>query len=270
IGRRLAAEGLQMILWNLEHDPHELAQRVIRQRLVDGFLFTSATFTSRSDKAAVAAGVPAVLLHRGVTGLDCDQVVGDNYRGAWDVGRYVLEAGHTKIGLVSSPLEVSTAAEREYGFRTALRKGGHPAREPDIVRGAFTHSAAHGAIRELLARPVPPTAVFAITDLLAHGVVDGARSVGARVPDDVWVCGFDNVEMSSWEAYDLTTVNQPIEELVDTGVKLLKRRMADRDARPRTVRIPCELVVRGSTANTALPEPVTPPRRPRNLGTMKR
>ena len=254
IGRRLCELGLQMILWNVEHDPTEATSQILQQRLVDGFIFTSATFDSQLHRAALASGTPTVLLHRGIDDLSCDQALGDNWQGAWKLGRYFGNAGHTNIGLVTSPLTVSTARDREQGFRAALEEIGISIPKRNVVVGGFTHQDGHTAARVLLSRPNPPTAIFAITDVLAFGVLDGARSLGVKVPDDVWVAGFDNTDMASWEAFDLTTVDQPVRAIVDTGIDLLRRRIDDPDAEPVVRKLPCELVIRGSTAHT----PATP------------
>ncbi len=250
IGRSLSSVGLHMILWNIEHDPAETVSQVIHQRLVDGFVFTSAAFGSSLHTMALESGTPTVLLHRGIDGAGCDQVVGDNWQGAFDLGSYLVRAGHTRIGLVTSPHTVSTARDRELGFRAALAEAG--VRLPDryVVTGSFTHAEGHNAARRLLAGKNPPTAIFAITDVLAFGLLDGARALGVGVPDDLWVAGFDNTEMASWESFDLTSVNQPVQAIVDTGIALLRRRIDDPAAEPIVRRLPCEVVVRGSTGHT--------------------
>jgi LacI family transcriptional regulator len=259
IGRRLSDLGLQMILWNVEHDPQETVRRVIHQRLVDGFVFTSATFSSELHTLALSSGTPTVLLHRGVDDFAGDQVLGDNWQGAYDLGRYLVQAGHTEIGLVTSPISVSTARDREQGFRAALADAGVRLPQRNVRRGPFNHADGHRSARSLLSRKSPPTAIFAVTDMLGFGVLDGARSLGVRVPDDLWVAAFDNTDMASWEAFDLTTVDQPVQGIVDTGIELLRRRIAEPPSEPSVpsvpavptvTKLPCELVVRGSTAHT--------------------
>jgi LacI family transcriptional regulator len=253
IGRRLADYQQQMVLWNVEHDPGETASQVISQGLVDGFVFTSATFDSRLHTIALDSRTPTVLLHRGIDDLPCDQVVGDNWQGARDLGRYLVRAGHRRIGLVTSPHRASTTRDRELGFRDALSEAGIELEPRDVVSGGFSHAEGHTAGRRLLDRTDRPTAIFAIIDILAFGVLDAARSLGLGVPDDVWVAGFDNTDMASWESFDLTTVEQPVQAIVDTGIDLLLRRIGDPAREPTTTRLPCPLVVRGSTAHHPVP-----------------
>ncbi|SDS76687.1 transcriptional regulator, LacI family [Actinopolymorpha singaporensis] len=250
IARRLRSLGLHMTLWDVEHDDIEASSRFIQQRLVDGLVLTCATFDSPLHSVAVASGLPTVLLHRGIDDLACDQVIGDNWQGAFDVGRYLVDAGHTAIGLVTSPLVVSTARDRETGFRAALAEAGLTVSRRNTVVGGFSHADGHRAAHRLLGRRKPPSAIFAITDVLAFGLLDGARSLGVDVPGDLWVVGYDNTDMASWEAFDLTTVNQPVQAIVETGLDLLRRRITEPAVSPTVVRLPCEIVPRGSTAST--------------------
>ncbi|TDO50679.1 LacI family transcriptional regulator [Kribbella sp. VKM Ac-2527] len=250
IGRLLSAAGLHMILWNIEHDPDESVAEMLQQRLVDGFLLTSATYDSKLHTAAVASGAPTVLLHRGIDDFDCDQVVGDNWQGAYDAGRYLVEAGHRDIGLVTLEHTGNSSRDRDLGFRAALADAGVTLKPRNVITTNVRHADGHAAAQKLLSRAKPPTAIYTITDLLAFGVLDGARARGVRVPDDLWVVGFDNTDLASWEAFDLTTVDQPIHAIVEAGIDLLRNRIADPTAETTIRQLPCKLVVRGSTAHT--------------------
>lgn len=258
LNRHLAAAGLETVLWNIEHDGQEAAEQVIRRRLVDGLLFTSAAFDSQPVKQAVAAGIPSVLVHRGLDNLRCDQVIGDNWTGAWNLGNYFCAAGHTRIGFVTSRISHMIVRDREEGFRAALAEHGVSIPRKCLHRGSYQHDEVRDAARRMLRHPDPPTAIFALTDLLAFGVLDAARSCGVAVPQELWVAGFNNVEMASWEAFDLTTVEQPADDFAREAVQLLRRRIADPDAEPVTKTFPCSLAIRGSTGHT----PFTPSNHP--------
>ncbi len=84
-----------------------------------------------------------------------------------------------------------------------------------------------------------------------------ALSLGKRVPEDVWVVGYDDIEMASWDAFGLTTVRQPIAEMARTAVELLLERIGDRSLAPLRREFPSELVVRGSTARALVPARAT-------------
>jgi LacI family transcriptional regulator len=153
------------------------------------------------------------------------------------------------MALIGGPLETSTAREREQGFRRALEDANSAL--PDelcVRREEFTHRAGRDMVLDLLDRNPPPTAVFCVNDVLAFGAIDGARSRGLRVPDDLWVVGFDDIGLASWESLSLTTVRQPIQDMADIGVQyLLERISGEAPAQFRHTRLPVELVIRGST-----------------------
>lgn len=253
VGRQLNAAGLRMMLWNVDLGAEDSASELVQQAPVDGLIFTAATFESRPIQVAMAAGIPAVLVHRGLDDVECDQVIGDNWRGAWRMGRYFASAGHTKIGLISSPPRVSTARDREAGFLAALRHSGLDMPPRYLIRTDSGHDYGVAAANQLLDRDDPPTAIFAITDILALGALDAARANNVAVPGDLWIAGFDNMAMANWTSFRLTTVNQPVEAIATTGVELLKRRLANPTAPPIVERLDCALVIRGTTDDTPAP-----------------
>jgi LacI family transcriptional regulator len=241
---RLAEVGRRMILWST--GPGEAsAIEAIRQGLVDGVVFTAVTAESAPLAAALAQDAPVVLVNRGIHGVDCDQVTSDNVEGGRAVARYLAAGGHAHPALIGGPLATSTAVEREEGFRAELA-GLPPER---FRRGDFSHAAGHAAMTSLLSTASPPTAVFCVNDLTAFGALDAARALGVRVPEDLWLVGYDDVDMASWEAFDLTTVRQPMGEMVAEALALLLARIAEPDRAAVHRRFPSRLIVRGSTAH---------------------
>ncbi|MFD0488093.1 substrate-binding domain-containing protein [Saccharopolyspora spinosporotrichia] len=220
---------------------------------VDGLIFTTVTEGSTELAEVLRRGDPVVLLHRGLDSLECDQVTTDNVAGGRAVADYLVAGGHTRIGFLRGPELPSTARHREQGFRDRLAELGHPLAEALTRQGGFAHDVARTAMRDLLSQDEPPTAVFCANDLTALGAVDAAVSLGHRVPQDVWVVGYDDIAMAAWDSYDLTTVRQPIADMARAAVGLLLERVEDRSLPPRRQTFPSELTIRGSTARTAWP-----------------
>lgn len=247
----LGEAGFRMVLWTSEGPGEESAIQAIRQRVVDGIVFTAVTPDSPPLAEALARDAPVVLVNRGVEGLACDQVMTDNVGGGAAVASYLASAGHDRIGVIGGPRQTSTAVERERGFRRGLAGHGRSVAAALYRRADFSHGGGKAAMRELLSAASPPTAVFCVNDLTAFGAIDGARSLGLRVPEDVWVAGFDDIDMASWEGYDLTSVRQPIAQMSQTAVDLLRERLGAPDRAAQHVAFPSELVVRGSTAHHA-------------------
>lgn len=251
ISRSLVASGLNPVVWYVDHGADILAVQAIRQGGVDGVILTSATPNSAALEAAIDKKLPMVLLHRTVDDAFCDQVVGDNWHGGYNVANYFADNGHTRVGMVSGALALTTTREREMGFRTGLRERGIDVRTEFSVRGDVVHSTGVEAAARLLRLPEPPTAIFTTSDLLGFGVIDGLRSHGVSIPDDMWVVGFDNTEMASWESFTLTSVDQPRLEMVEAAVRLIREQLDGAKRLPEKIVLPCNLVVRASTGDTA-------------------
>lgn len=246
----LAAVDYRMTLWNSGEAGEPGAIDAIRQRMIDGVIFTTATAESVVLKEAVRQGSPVTLLNRHVEGVDCDRVTADNVGGGKLIAEYLLDHGHERIGLISGLSTASTAVERESGFREGLKNRGVELDEPLRRQGDFSHRRSYEAMTELLQLPLPPTAVFCANDLSAFGALNAARALGMTVPEDVWVIGFDDIEMASWEAFGLTTVRQPIPEMARVAVEMLMQRLADPDQPLMHREFGSELVIRRSTAQT--------------------
>ena len=133
-----------------------------------------------------------------------------------------------------------------------------------LVRdGRFRHDGGHEAFTALMRQDSPPTAVFCVNDLSALGALDAARSLGIRVPEDVWVAGYDDIDMASWEAFSLSTAFQPIDQMVALAVDLLLERIETPSRPYRHYQFPTTFSVRRSTADRPYvaqgpPQPVEP------------
>lgn len=253
ISSELALADQRMVLWTSEGAGDLSALQAIRQGMVDGVIFTTVTEESAPLREALNRGAPVVTLNRSVEGLGCDQVTSDNWHGSRRIAQYFAASGHSWVGFIGGPSGPSTSRERQEGFRAGLRGSGLVLDEELTRYGDFSHADGRQLMRELLSLDRPPTAVFCVNDLTALGAIDGARSLGARVPEDVWVAGYDDIPMAAWDAFGLTTVRQPVSAMSALAVQLLMLRLRE-PARPvQHHRYPSEIVVRSSTAHVALP-----------------
>jgi LacI family transcriptional regulator len=249
LNRALSELGKRMVVWDSEGSGEIAASEAIRQSIVDGVLFTTATANSTVLYEAIRASAPVVLVNRTVQGLPCDQVSSDNAGGGALVASYFVDNKRRRIAFISGDIEPSTIRERETGFLTALEKLGSPLDPRLHLRSEFSHDAGRRAMRSLLELATPPDAVFCVNDVVAFGALDAAVELGCQVPEDVWLVGFDDVEMASWSMMSLTTVRQPLKQLIDDGVRLLLQRIAGGIEPPQQICHPTELVLRGSTAH---------------------
>jgi LacI family transcriptional regulator len=248
LGRMLEERGHRLILWDASHgDGEKAALDALEQRLVDGLLFTTVISPAPAVEAAIAAGAPIVLLNRTLDGVDADVVDADGVTGAHSVARYLAAHGRRRVALIGGLAGTSTAREREKGFVNGCADHGLALPPSRRFPGDFSHESGAAALDRLVATDDVPDAIFCVNDLSAMGVLDAARRHGIDVPDDLWVIGFDDIEMSSWPAYDLTTVHQPTHVMAHDALTLLERRLADPAAEREHLRLDAELIVRGST-----------------------
>ena len=254
VGAQLARLERRMIVWDAEHGGDQPAVRALRQGIVDGVILTAATAESQFLREVHSPEAPVVLINRTVDSSPADQVSSDNSGGGERVSEYMLRCGRRRIALIGGIPRASTIRDREGGFRAGLARAGI-ALLPQYYRRSetFRHASGREAAIRLLELGSPPDAIFCVNDVLAAGATDGARHLGLKVPDDVWIVGYDDIELASWDAYDLTTVRQPMDEMITCGIELLLGRIAE-PGRPAERRcFPNDLVIRGSTGRQPFP-----------------
>jgi LacI family transcriptional regulator len=157
--------------------------------------------------------------------------------------RYLRDSGRQRIATITGPLDRSSSAQRLAGFREELPET--PAEY--VVEGDFYSESGHAAARRLLALAEPPTAIFAASDLMALGVLHAARELGLHVPDDLAVVGFDDVALAASAEPPLTTVRQDKRGLGAAAGKAVAALIESPGADVPAIRLPVDLVVRGST-----------------------
>lgn len=247
----LDAAGQKVALWNSDGPGNDAALEAINGGSVDGIIFTTVTEASAPLQAALTRHSPVVLINRIVDTLDCDQVSSDNAAGGAAVADYLLANGHTKIAFIGGPSSASTARDRRLGFSRRLHELDAPLPDEWSLQGPFSHDYGYSATEQLLSSAERPTAIFCSNDLIAFGALDAARASSIAVPDDLWVVGFDDIAMSAWPAFDLTTVHQPTRRMAEAGAEALLDRIADPTAPYKMLTFRSHLVVRGSTARTS-------------------
>jgi LacI family transcriptional regulator len=261
LSRELSAAGQRMVVWNTEDADGEAAVDVARSGGVDGVVFTTATEGSARLYRALTERVPVALVNRTIAGWPCDQVESDNRGGGRAVAAYFAAGERRRVGLVAGPREASTIRNREDGFREGLEAAGLGLEHGRCIRvEGFSYRSGFEAARRLLDLAAPPDAVFCVNDVLALGARDAARSLGVPLPEALWLVGYDDVEMASWTAFDLTTVRQPLAEMAAHAVRLLLRRIRGGGAASHEHLVLANpLVVRGSTSRHPVPAPADAP-----------
>jgi LacI family transcriptional regulator len=244
--------GYRVILCNTDSDVARedayLEDMVAHQ--VEGLLIAPVSDRSRSHLRRLAQHrVPFVLVDRAIPGVESDLVQGDSVGGARQLVEHLIELGHRRIAHVTESQEVSTARDRQRGYQEALAAAAIPL-DPDLVHvgeGA-TVAGARAATEALLADRQPPSAVFAVNNLAAVGVVEALRGHGLDVPNDIALVCFDDIALAALLHPFLTVMAQPAESFGTIAAQLLLDRIAGRAVeRPRRVILPADLIVRVSS-----------------------
>jgi LacI family transcriptional regulator len=248
-----ALASYRTILFN-ERTDASLEQHVadlVNGAAVDGLVYVSATIGMPLPGRG-AGRLPIVLLNRHIDTARVDTVVSDNYRGGRAVAEAFVSLGHRRIALIAGPENASTSQDRERGFREQLEASGVEFDEHLRRVGQFSHRSGYQWCLDLLAADPRPTAVFAANDVIAFGALDAARRVGVRVPDELSIVGFDDIDMAGWEGFSLTTVRQPLAEMARAAANLLMERIASNGEMPPQTRVfPVGLIRRDTLAAVA-------------------
>lgn len=212
---------------------------------VDGIVLASVAMSSMLAERCDAAGIPVVLFNRAEQQDRFSTVTSDNFAGGRVLADFLVAGGHRRIAYIAGWEGASTQRDREAGFRAGLAAHGHALFARGV--GDFLTEQAAKAAREMFSGPDIPDAVFVANDHMAFAVLEVLRGeLGLRVPEDVSVVGYDDVQLSSWSSFDLTTVRQPSNRMVAETVAALMAQIEEGTGELRRVKIDGPLVVRGS------------------------
>lgn len=190
------------------------------------------------------AGVPIVLFNRSQDGEGLSCVTSDNFSGGAKAARFLLAGGHKKIGYIAGWEGASTQRDREFGFTAALQQAGGTLYAREV--GDFSMEKASEATRQMFSED-SPDAVFVANDHMAFAVMDTLRfELGLRIPEDVSVISYDDVPAAAWPAYNLTTVRQCADQMVQETVRILMEQIHSDGMQGQQVAIGSPIIVRGS------------------------
>ncbi len=243
--RAFQERGQRVMLFIVTRDQNldDILPQLLEYR-VDGILITAATLSSEMARECERLGVPVTLFNRYVREAKASWICCDNLEGGRMVASFLVDAGHRRPAFLAGSEDTSTSVDRERGFFEVLAERGLP---PLRDVGNYTYRGAYEATLCLMNSDAPPDAIFCANDIMAIGALDAIRSgAGLRVPEDVSVVGFDDIPMAAWPSYNLTTVRQPVQKMIEDSVEDLISRINHLDQDCVSRMIPGDLVVRGS------------------------
>ncbi|MEV1132276.1 LacI family DNA-binding transcriptional regulator [Agromyces sp. NPDC049794] len=224
-----------------------------RLHLTDGLLFSPVSL-GQKDVDSLQVPIPLVLLGERIFGGPTDHVTMHNTSSARAAVEHLLELGRTRVALVGAPTstddDASSATLRQLGYRKALDAAGIP-EAAELIRVAepWNRESGADAVRRMLDEGVSFDAVFALNDTLGLGVLRALGEAGIRVPEEVAVIGFDNIDESRFSVPSLSSVDPGREEIAENAVALLLERIGEKAERrpPRQIKPDFRIVAREST-----------------------
>ncbi len=262
------AVGQHVILANTDEDPEKehAAIRVFIERRVDGLIVCPSESDDRNFlRAVIDEGTPVVLIDRRIRGLRADSVGIDNRDAAYRATRYLLRAGHRRIGVVTGTAATveaemhrpglvgveniagMTGGERTAGYRDALLEAGLTPRVDYVASGGgYRREEAVVATRQLMGLDEPPTAILPLDSILSLGVLQAVRELGLRCPHDVSILGFDDAEWTETVTPPLTVIAQPVQEIGARALERLLHRIEGSTRRPVHERLATTFIERES------------------------
>ena len=247
---RLAPHGCDVVLHNVESPAQARAKlvEIPRSQILDGLIIISLPLVGDEGDRLIAARFPTVLVdtsHPGLPSVCIDDRAGESL-----ATRHLLSLGHKRIAFVSEPPHNAfgfvAGARREEGFRATMAEAGLKVPSAYIRYGAYLHSAARQMAIELLSLPERPTAIVAASDVQAVGCLEAATQLGVKVPAELSVVGYDDIQLAS--LVGLSTVRQPLLYSGERGADLIVEALSMRNRTTNSEMLELELVIRSTTA----------------------
>lgn len=241
----------KVILCNTSGDP-EKEKRYINDLLglqIDGFIIAH----SRAEKSfysnLMKQDAAVVTLDEQTPIENSDKVLFDHYKGAFNITEYLIKSGYKKIAHITGPSRMLTARERKRGYLDALKAHSIQPLNHFINESDYTIEGGRNVMEIILSLHNPPDAVFAANDMIAIGAMEAIKHKGLRIPDDIAVAGFDDIEFAKITVPKLTSVAQPTNLMGGLAMQVLFERLNNvyDSKEPRIITLQPSLSIREST-----------------------
>lgn len=239
------------LILTVTHDqfkhPRDWTKSFASQRTDGVVLVTSRVYEGIVERLR-SLNIPLVIVDPvGGFGPDVHRIGATNFSGGFAATEHLIELGHRKIAVIGGPADMLCSEERIAGYRAALDRYGIPVVNDYIKFGDFYTGGGRKGAAALLQLEDRPTAIFAGADQQARGVYDVAEERGLRIPEDLSVIGFDDVEVCEWMSPRLTTIRQPLAQMAALAIRTVLQSPETFEDQPTRIEMATSLVKRDST-----------------------
>ncbi|MBC8945741.1 MULTISPECIES: DNA-binding transcriptional regulator CytR [Xenorhabdus] len=246
-----AKHGYLVLIGDCKHQQqqeHAFINLLITKR-IDGMILLGSNVPFDVSKEEQKNMPPMVMANEFAPELGLPTVHIDNLTSAFNATHHLQKIGHKRIACITGPDTMPLCQYRLQGYIQALRRTGVPIRDEYIVRGDFTHESGAESVETLLTLPEPPSAIFCHSDVMAIGAMWQAKKMGLKLPEDLSIVGFDNINMAQYSEPPLTTVAQPCYEIGHNAMLLLLEQLQGRMVSKGSRLLDAELLIRESTCS---------------------
>lgn len=251
VERSCYERGYSLILCNTDGDEERMNRSIetLLQKRVDGLIMMcTENHCPSQDALNRYPSLPIVMMDWSPFDGANDIIQDNALIGGKMATEFLISQGYTRIACITGPLDKTTAQQRLAGFRQAMHEANLEIMPGYEVSGDFEFAGGLSAMQQLLALAVPPHAVFASNDAMAVGVYQAVYQQGLRIPTDVAVMGYDDIQLAQYMTPPLTTIHQPKDELGELAIDTLLHRLQEPDTEAQVLSLTPELIIRGSVS----------------------
>ncbi len=240
--------GYNIMLCNTDSDADREKKyiKMLKSRLADGVILM-ASVMSREELTALSKEVPMVQCCEYKEGIPVLHISIDNEKAAYKAVRHLIGLGHRNIGFIGADNQFMSSILREQGYQRALSEAGIEEEPSYFCYGDYSYQSGYRMMKQLLSLERRPTAAFCISDLMAIGAIRAAMEENLRIPEDLAVCGFDNIHFARMFQPSITTIAQPMYDLGCASMDALLNVMQGKNAGEVNCFLEHELIIRSST-----------------------
>lgn len=249
VERSCFERGYSLVLCNTEGDEQRMNSNLetLMQKRVDGLLLLcTETHQPSQEIMQRYPSIPTVMMDWAPFNGDSDLIQDNSLLGGDMATQYLINKGFTRIACITGPLDKTPARLRLEGYREAMTRAGLTIREGDEIESDFEFGGGFDAMQALLAMKERPQAVFIGNDAMAVGAYQALYQAGLKIPQDMAIVGYDDIELARYMTPPLTTIHQPKDELGELAIDVLIHRIAEPGLQQQRLQLTPILIERGS------------------------